>query len=302
MCYIYLLSVKVKVSYPHHEVHKHHVTKIPDLKIETVPIEKEIKVLVPYKVPYEVKVPYIVHQKVHTHVESKPIHTSHHIHHPPKKTHHHGHHEHSHHHHDAFLSSAIPVSEHSFEDGKYFLTSNGYAASDVSPLYISHHPVEHPQSSSHSPHSSTTTFYDESGQIPQHLQQQRMAKIIRADLNDFTSTLHTSAFSPEIGFGSHEGHQQQHQQPQNDEEFDNSEERGEIGRYYEEFGPVLFKRKTKKVPATTATTTTPKPPQKKNERSKKNHKSYIHSEHPVGVGIPYKLRSFVRADEYEYEE
>jgi hypothetical protein len=49
----------IKVSYPHITKHENHVTKIPDLKIETVPVEKEIKVLVPYKVPYEVKVSFI---------------------------------------------------------------------------------------------------------------------------------------------------------------------------------------------------------------------------------------------------
>lgn len=177
------------------------MTKIPDLQIETVPVEKEIKVLVPYKVPYEVKVPYIVQQKVHTHVEHKPVHTSHHIYHPHKKPHYS--------HHQSWQPSSFP--EH--DEGKFFLSQQ---ASDVSPLYISHHPVDHPGTSQ------AFTQFDESPQTSN-------LKVIRADLNDFTSTLHTSAFNPEIGFGSQEGLEvkKNHQQQQNSYDL-------------QEVGPVMF--------------------------------------------------------------
>jgi hypothetical protein len=53
---IFIYREYIKVSYPHLTKHETHVEKIPDVQIETVPVEKEIKVLVPYKVPYEVKV------------------------------------------------------------------------------------------------------------------------------------------------------------------------------------------------------------------------------------------------------
>lgn len=273
--------------------------KIPDLKIETVPVEKEIKVLVPYKVPYEIKVPYIVHQKVHTHVEHKP----------PKK------HHHSYHHESDFHQFSQPDHHLFDDDSRYFHSPKGFAASsEIAPMYISHHPVEYPQSllqssSPSQPHSTASNFYDESGQIPQ--QHGKIAKFLRADLNDFSSTLHTSAFSPEqigYGFGSQEGLKPTQE---NYDEGDNDEFEGEE-REYEEVGPVVFrneKRKTKKVPATTTTTTSKPPPKKRHHHNhhdkskKRKEKSFIHSAHPVSVGNPYNLRStFVRADEYYDDE
>lgn len=149
--------------------------------------------LVPYKVPYEVKVPYIVQQKVHTSVEHKPVYTSHHVYH--KKPYHH-----SNHHHSSWQPTSYPHPQH--DDGNFFLSQ----ASDVTPLYVSsqHQPVDASQTLN------SFTPFDTTQQISNQ-------KVIRADLNDFTSTLHTSAFNPEIGFGSQEGldlssrHQQQQQ-------------------------------------------------------------------------------------------
>jgi hypothetical protein len=153
-----------------------------------------------------------VQQKVHTSVEHKPVYTSHHIFHK-KPYHHHLSHHHQQH---AWQPSSYP--QH--DDGKYFLSQA--AASDVSPLYISHHPVDHPQTQN------AFTPFDESQQISNQ-------KVIRADLNDFTSALHTSAFNPEIGFGSQEGldlkkhHQQQQQQQQQQLTYEGHD-----------FGPVMF--------------------------------------------------------------
>lgn len=137
-----------------------------------VPVIKEVKVLEPYKVPYKVKVPFLVKQHIHTVVKehhSHPVHTSEHVHHKP--VHHHG-------------------KSQAYEEVRANYAS--HAASDLTPMYVSHkrvhqssHDVPAPQKSGFQPILSTKDSYP-------------------AYSHDFHSRLHTSV-PANVGFGSNEG-------------------------------------------------------------------------------------------------
>ncbi|CRL00265.1 CLUMA_CG013538, isoform A [Clunio marinus] len=86
----------IKAEVPYHVHHEHHVEKVAEVKYIKVPVEKEVKILEPYKVPYKVKVPYIIKQDIKTvPVFSHPIHSSEHVHHASKSYGHEGYSSHA---------------------------------------------------------------------------------------------------------------------------------------------------------------------------------------------------------------
>lgn len=49
-----------KVDTPYHIHHKHHVERVPEVKYIKVPVEKEVKIPEPYKVPIKIKVRHLL--------------------------------------------------------------------------------------------------------------------------------------------------------------------------------------------------------------------------------------------------
>jgi hypothetical protein len=127
---------------------------------------------------FRVKVPFLVHEKIHIvkeHHHPKPVHTSEHVHHKP-----------THHHHYGKSHSSFDESSHSF---------GSHAASDLTPLYVSHTPVTH--ESSHDVPAAYEGYHGLKGFQPTE-------DAFPSFSHDFHSKLHTSV-PKNIGFGSHEG-------------------------------------------------------------------------------------------------
>lgn len=121
---------------------------------------------------FRVKVPFLVKQHIHTVVKehhSHPVHTSEHVHHKPV--------------HHAKSQAYEGISK----------SYGSHAASDISPMYVSHTPV-HQQSSHDSPASYNSGFHPILSTKDSY----------PAYSHDFHSRLHTSV-PANIGFGSSEG-------------------------------------------------------------------------------------------------
>lgn len=140
---------------------------MPEIKYIKVPVEKEVKIPEPYKVPIKIKVPYLVKQEIHTvPVHSHPVHTSEHIHHAPTK--HHSHHD---------------------------LSSSYHAASNVAPMVVSHTPV------GPSSHDFMASFMSSHHSAPKELLSPK--DLYPSFTHNFDS--HQRYTSPDFGFGSQEG-------------------------------------------------------------------------------------------------
>jgi hypothetical protein len=161
----------IKADVPYHIHHKHHVTQVAEVKYIKVPVEKEVKILEPYKVPYKIKVPYIVKQEIHTvPVHKHEVHSSEHIHHAPTKSH------------------------YSHDDEKSF---SSHAATNLAPKYVSHSPIQQAQ---------TPQAYYVSSQksLPYGIEEISAKNLQPSYTHNFNSRLHTSVIG-NVGFGSHEG-------------------------------------------------------------------------------------------------
>lgn len=165
-------SEYIKAEVPYHIHHKHHVEQVAEVKYIKVPVEKEVKILEPYKVPYKVKVPYIIKQEIHTvPVHKQAVHSSEHVFHKPTK--------------------------HAHGDSKSF-SAHG-ASSNIAPMVVSHTPVR-PSS-----HDAMAAYMSALQSAPKDMEMFSSKDSYPAYSFNSNARLHTSVQPSGMGFGSQEG-------------------------------------------------------------------------------------------------